>query len=231
MKCYLLDLENLPYAVRWASKRVYDKNDRIYVLYSDELYGFYIQNKLSLEKRCRNIHGVRIFSRKKNALDFNLAGIFGMLIQECIQSGKQDLEVHIVSEDRGYIALVNLASWARLNFGVRVNIVFDNSKEDIVRSVVGDRITYSKEESLLEKNGFKFYRYNKNVLNKYVLGGETKEVKDKVKRALVGAKYERKYVYESLQKFFSEKEASSLYKKLKSFLEENTVESVNEYLV
>ena len=89
MKCYLLDLENLPYAMKWAYHQEYSKEDRVYVLYSEELYSYYLQNIASMNKKCKFVKGFKITSKSKNALDFNLAGIFVYVdLRVCTTKGR-----------------------------------------------------------------------------------------------------------------------------------------------
>lgn len=221
MKCYLLDLENLPYTMKWASKQNYAKDDRVYIMYSEDLHDFYISNLVSLNRKCKNVHGIKIFSRSKNALDFNLAGIFGMLVQECIFKGIREIEIHIVSEDRGYEALKDLSSWSKLNFGVDVSVVFDKG---IVGTEDEKNVSSCSEDSLMYRMGFNFYKNNKALLFEYVLNDESEEVRNRVWRALVGAMWVKGKIYSSIQKFFNAKEAERLYRVLKEFLENTTKE-------
>lgn len=234
LKCYLLDLENLPYAMKWAYHQEYSKEDRVYVLYSEELYSYYLQNIASMNKKCKFVKGFKITSKSKNALDFNLAGIFGMLIQECVQQRVDTLEVHIVSEDSGYRSLGDLASWARLNFGLNVKILFESynnvaeiSKKDNKQKQNEPRV----DRKLKELYGFKFYNLviYKDVIYSHILSNESEDTKFRVERVLAGA-YDcsANTVMVCLQRYFSNKEAKRIYDKLKYFLENNTLGDVRE---
>lgn len=231
MKCYLLDLENLPYAMKWACRQTYSSEDRVYVLYSDELHNFYAANLVRLKKKCQNVHVIKIFSRSSNALDFNLSGVFGMLVQECMQNNKRGIEIHIVSEDKGYKALIDLARWSKLNFGINVKITFDNNREDM-DVIKKDMTLYSSNDvSLMQKMGFTFYRSNKHLLFDYVLNGESGDVKDRVWRALVGSCWVKSNIYNSIQKFFNINEAKRLYDIIKDFLESTDMEEAKSLAI
>lgn len=234
LKCYLLDLENLPYAMKWAYHQEYSKEDRVYVLYSEELYSYYLQNIASMNKKCKFVKGFKITSKSKNALDFNLAGIFGMLIQECVQQRVDTLEVHIVSEDSGYRSLGDLASWARLNFGLNVKILFEsyNNVAEISKKNNKQRQNEPRvDRKLKELYGFKFYNLviYKDVIYSHILSNESEDTKFRVERVLAGA-YDcsANTVMVCLQRYFSNKEAKRIYDKLKYFLENNTLGDVRE---
>gem|GEM_PF-3197699 len=234
LKCYLLDLENLPYAMKWAYHQEYSKEDRVYVLYSEELYSYYLQNIASMNKKCKFVKGFKITSKSKNALDFNLAGIFGMLIQECVQQRVDTLEVHIVSEDSGYRSLGDLASWARLNFGLNVKILFEsyNNVAEISKKNNKQKQNESRvDRKLKELYGFKFYNLviYKDVIYSHILSNESEDIKFRVERVLAGA-YDcsANTVMVCLQRYFSNKEAKRIYDKLKYFLENNTLGDVRE---
>lgn len=234
LKCYLLDLENLPYAMKWAYHQEYSKEDRVYVLYSEELYSYYLQNIASMNKKCKFVKGLKITSKSKNALDFNLAGIFGMLIQECVQQRVDTLEVHIVSEDSGYRSLGDLASWARLNFGLNVKILFESYNNVAEISKKNNKQKQNEprvDRKLKELYGFKFYNLviYKDVIYSHILSNESEDTKFRVERVLAGA-YDcsANTVMVCLQRYFSNKEAKRIYDKLKYFLENNTLGDVRE---
>lgn len=234
LKCYLLDLENLPYAMKWAYHQEYSKEDRVYVLYSEELYSYYLQNIASMNKKCKFVKGFKITSKSKNALDFNLAGIFGMLIQECVQQRVDTLEVHIVSEDSGYRSLGDLASWARLNFGLNVKILFESYNNVAEISKKNNKQKQNEprvDRKLKELYGFKFYNLviYKDVIYSHILSNESEDTKFRVERVLAGA-YDcsANTVMVCLQRYFSNKEAKRIYDKLKYFLENNTLGDVRE---
>lgn len=234
LKCYLLDLENLPYAMKWAYHQEYSKEDRVYVLYSEELYSYYLQNIASMNKKCKFVKGFKITSKSKNALDFNLAGIFGMLIQECVQLRVDTLEVHIVSEDSGYRSLGDLASWARLNFGLNVKILFESYNNVAEISKKNNKQKQNEprvDRKLKELYGFKFYNLviYKDVIYSHILLNESEDTKFRVERVLAGA-YDcsANTVMVCLQRYFSNKEAKRIYDKLKYFLENNTLGDVRE---
>ena len=234
LKCYLLDLENLPYAMKWAYHQEYSKEDRVYVLYSEELYSYYLQNIASMNKKCKFVKGFKITSKSKNALDFNLAGIFGMLIQECVQQRVDTLEVHIVSEDSGYRSLGDLASWARLNFGLNVKILFESYNNVAEISKKNNKQKQNEPRvgrKLKELYGFKFYNLviYKDVIYSHILSNESEDTKFRVERVLAGA-YDcsANTVMVCLQRYFSNKEAKRIYDKLKYFLENNTLGDVRE---
>lgn len=234
LKCYLLDLENLPYAMKWAYHQEYSKEDRVYVLYSEELYSYYLQNIASMNKKCKFVKGFKITSKSKNALDFNLAGIFGMLIQECVQQRVDTLEVHIVSEDSGYRSLGDLASWARLNFGLNVKILFESYNNVAEISKKNNKQKQNEprvDRKLKELYGFKFYNLviYKDVIYSHILLNESEDTKFRVERVLAGA-YDcsANTVMVCLQRYFSNKEAKRIYDKLKYFLENNTLGDVRE---
>lgn len=93
MNCYFLDMENIPQSIHINSCVQFDEQDRIYVLYSKEQKDRYIGNIGAVRRRCRNTYGVEVKNGIKNALDFNLSMLIGVVIGECIKIGIQDINI------------------------------------------------------------------------------------------------------------------------------------------
>lgn len=139
MKCYLLDLENIERSLKWCCNREYAEDDRVYVFYSDELCSSYGRYRTALSKKCNFVRGIYIGSKGKNALDFNLAAVLGMVIQEVKGQGKDSLDVIIVSDDMGYRNLQSFATWSKINFSITVNMDFVGSDKVINRGTAKKR--------------------------------------------------------------------------------------------
>lgn len=211
MKCYLIDLENLEHAMRWARRQKYNFEDRVYVFYSQDLVGIYNSNLEGLKSKCKNVKGIRIENGIHNALDFNLSAMLGMLIQESKDRGYDLLDLYIVSEDKGYEALKDIIVWATSTYGIHIELTFctlmpGTLPEDIKRKD--------------QQKKFKKLR-NKELLFNEVLVNETEATKDLVYRALSGANWSKNNSNQSLRRVFSDKETQRLYRKIIDYVDTN----------
>lgn len=208
MNCYFLDMENIPQSIHINSCVQFDEQDRIYVLYSKEQKDRYIGNIGAVRRRCRNTYGVEVKNGIKNALDFNLSMLIGVVIGECIKIGIQDINIVVVSNDKGYTTLQDSISMIQRAYKINIKLSFVPSifvsykpvrKLEDRKTTCLDSLLKSRDRSIIKR----------------VFTEDDDEFIDDVYLCFKLASWNKSTVPKFLRKVFPDKVSTQIYQTLK----------------
>ena len=240
MKYYFMDYENVRISGFDGIEKL-EKNDIIYVIYSEQSKSFSLDILEKAQKQGIIIEAYKVNVGNKNALDFQLSSFLGYIVGK---SEDNDCEYIIVSKDTGYDKVVefwtnrNKRIYRLINLFEKANNNLTNSNSNEEKVIVGmtsdSKINSSKKELSSDNStptsNVKTKELGKEDLKKENMPQITKEeliqvlskeeYSDKILE-IVNSFKTKQAINNSLGKVFKDgKKCSLIYNKLKPLLKE-----------
>lgn len=127
MRYYLVDLENLPKSLNNLIASKETKKCRLVVFYSKKQQKRVASIKENLSHVFSSVDYLSIYEESHNALDFNLVCYIGKILGSF--KGK-NLELFIVSEDKGYHAIQNFINSQTFKYKLSLDYISDIQEVD-----------------------------------------------------------------------------------------------------
>ena len=225
MKYYFMDYENVRISGFDGIEKL-EKNDIIYVIYSEQSKAFSLDILEKAQKQGVIIEAYKVNVGNKNALDFQLSSFLGYIVGK---SEDNDCEYIIVSKDTGYDKVVEF--WANRNkriyrlinlFEKANNNLTNSNEEKVIVEVDSDNSTLTSDVKTKELGKEDLKKENMTQITKeelmQVLSKE--EYSDRILE-IVNSFKTKQAINNSLGKEFKDgKKCSLIYNKLKPLLKE-----------
>lgn len=200
MRYYLVDLENLPKSLNNLLANKETKKCNLVVFYSENQRRRVNNLKENLDHVFNKVDYLYIEEESHNALDFNLVCYIGKILGSF--KGK-NLELFIVSEDKGYHAIQNFINSQTFKYKLSVDYISDIQEVDCYLDVSMSVLT------LLIGSSYPNYLKNKVLSSLY----QRLDVIELIKRHMLNGKYE---LWRSLTTTYGKKMGSRFYNLLKT---------------
>lgn len=200
MRYYLVDLENVPKSLNNLIANKDTKKCNLVVFYSENQQKRVANIKENLNHVFKSVAYLYIGEESHNALDFNLVCYIGKILGSF--KGK-NLELFIVSEDKGYYAIQNFINSQTFKYKLSVDYISDIQKVDCHLDVSMSVLT------LLIGSSYPNYLKNRVLSSLY----QRLDVIELIKKHMLNGKYE---LWQSLTTTYGEKAGSKFYNLLKT---------------
>ena len=200
MRYYLVDLENVPKSLNNLIANKDTKKCNLVVFYSENQQRRVASIKENLNHVFKSVDYLYIEEELHNALDFNLVCYIGKILGSF--KGK-NLELFIVSEDKGYHAIQNFINSQTFKYKLSVDYISDIQKVDCHLDVSMSVLT------LLIGSSYPNYLKNRVLSSLY----QRLDVIELIKKHMLNGKYE---LWQSLTTTYGEKAGSKFYNLLKT---------------